>query len=115
VHAGSSHIWRVQPYCSASNANHDIQATAASYTGAAQLGIPDATSKSYGNYVNYSQSVDTVTDNSWVVMMATDASGRATGAGSNTTLRGSILGGGAGLFVDSNGAVSPAGVSNVAS
>jgi hypothetical protein len=82
-------------------------ATAASYTGASQTGVPDATAKSTGQAQNYSQSLTTVADNR-VVMMAINGNGRAVGAGTNTTLRGTTLYGG-GMLLDSNGRVTPAG------
>ena len=45
---------------------------------------------------------------SWVVMMGDDSQGLADAAGSGSTLRGTTLRGG-GMFVDSNGPVTPAG------
>jgi hypothetical protein len=80
--------------------------TAASYTGASQTGVPDTKDKSTGQAQNYSQSV-TAADNSWVVMMAINGNGRAVGAGTDSTLRGTTLFGG-GVFLDSNGPVTPA-------
>jgi len=90
------------------NANNYIHATAASYTGASQIGVPDASAHSNGAALTYSQSVTTGTDNSWVVMMANNGNGRMTGVDSGTTQRGTDLGS-VGMLVDSNGPVSPAG------
>jgi hypothetical protein len=85
-----------------------IHATASSYTGASQTGIPDATAKSTGQAQNYSQSLNTAADNSWAIMIAANGNGRAVGAGTGTTLRGTTLGGG-GMLLDSNGPVTPTG------
>ena len=88
--------------------SNGIRVTAASYAGASQIGVPDASTTSNGQGTTYSQSLTTGADNSWAIMMATNGDGRATGVGSGTTLRGEIAGAG-GLLVDSNGPVSPAG------
>lgn len=87
-----------------------MHATAASYTGASQTGVPDAWTKSRTTSAaaTFSPSLTTNADNSWVVAMVVNSAGLASGAGTDTTLRGTTLDGGS-MLLDSNGPVSPAG------
>lgn len=84
-----------------------IEINAASYSGLAQAGQPEATASNdtTGARSSVSVAVTTLTDNAWVVGFALTQGGSAS-AGSGTTLRNSAL---VGAIVDSGGAVTPAG------
>lgn len=82
-----------------------IRATAVSYTGASQTGVPDAQSTNSGSASSGSGTVTVVEDGAWIVMGQANNAGEPT-AGANTTRRGTSSGGGFGYF-DSNGPRSP--------
>jgi len=93
-----------------SSGSADIRGAAASYTGAAQSGVPDATSKSSTTSGGDATGiVTTIADNSWVVMSSfhQDCSTGCT-AGADTTIRKGGTGN-MGVLSDSNAAVTPAG------
>lgn len=98
-----------------SNFETDLHGCAASYTGAAQSGVPDATGVG-GNVVVTSATVSTTTsaDNCWVILAAIDGYNNLDiVAGTGSTLRNTQGGGGPGErsagILDSNGPVTPAG------
>lgn len=69
------------------DANGNLTLHAASFTGASQTGIPDATNTSnIGTTSTPSQTVTTVADNSWAVWMMRKAAGGDATAGTDTTL-----------------------------
>lgn len=83
----------------------DMVAAAASYTGALQSGLPDATT-SGAVTGNLTLSTTTVADNSWVFTAARNVNEGSPTAGTNITLRQDVVQISAG---DSNAAVTPAG------
>lgn len=96
--------------------DYSTQGYAISYTGASQTGQPDASSTGGPTTTgSYSQSVTTVVDNCWALMIGAGTSGLTLTAGSNTTIRfnaevvftGSFL-------VDTNSAKTPAGTDTLA-
>jgi len=117
IASGSRYLYLFMLVNPASGANNvvltasgsvDFCSFASSYTGAKQTGQPDAHTTNTNNGTSpYSASLTTVADNSWVVAIAyNDAGGAAAGTG--TALRASNCGAGP-AFIDSNGAVTPAG------
>ena len=89
------------------SASSYIEINGSSYTGVAQTGQPEAFAQNMasGSATSRSQSVTTLTDNSWVVGSVMGQSGSIT-AGAATTLRNTSL---VGALVDSGGPVTPAG------
>lgn len=84
------------------------QAAAASYTGAKQSGVPDASGTNTGTGTSLAKAVTTVLDNCWVVASGQDNNGAGvTSAGASTTARkqqnNSLV------LLDTNEAVTPAG------
>lgn len=87
-----------------SNTTNGFGIAGMSYTGAAQFGIPDASTTDRTNG-NATVSVTTIADNCWTILG--EASGRGVTASTGTTVR---QGSGAQLFAgDSNGAKTPPG------
>lgn len=93
-----------------------IWAASASYSGAQQSGVPDATNKSGSGIIDASVQVATTTvaDNDWVVMGSFSGSG-SVAAGANTTIRAasSVINGGSfqdrAVMSDNGGPATPAG------
>ena len=82
----------------------------ASYTGAIQGGIPDASNTNSGSGVtSLTTSVTTVADNTWTVAFMSSDSGNNVTAGAGTTLRHT----GFSSIGDSNGAITPPGSSSL--
>lgn len=80
-----------------------------SYTGAKQSGQPDSSAvRSNGGAGSFTLATTTVADNSWAVLFGQFDGGATPTAGTNTTLRGSII---SSVFAmgDTNGVVHPAG------
>ncbi len=98
-----------------SNTNlRNIVGAAASYSGALQSGVPDATATASGvGVTSRTATLTTVANNCWGVLFAGDESADAeTFAGSGSTRRfesHGAAGGANGAFFDSNGAITPAG------
>lgn len=86
----------------------EMHGCAASYTGAAQTGIPDAgTSTSVGSGTTNTLTLSTVANNAWMVgIFRNDSAGNGT-AGTGTTQR--TFSAGQVSFDDSGGALTPAG------
>lgn len=88
-----------------------LRACAASYTGAAQTGIPDSQNTAYNGAVAASASLTgsttSVADNSWLISIGMQVGGPTT-AGASTTSRIQVPEGSFGIF-DSNAAKTPAG------
>ncbi len=96
------------------SAFRNIAAAAASYSGARQSGVPDATATASGvGVTSRTATLTTVADNCWSVLFAGDESADAeTLAGTGSTRRFETHGaafGANGAFFDSNGAITPAG------
>ena len=93
------------------SASNYFHSSAVSYTGASQTDVPEAYATAHGTASGstYSQSLTTLSDNSWVVMGARDCGGgTVSGVGAGTTQR-AVDGENAEELVDSGGPVSPAG------
>ena len=85
-----------------------IWTAAASYTGALQSGVPDASSSGVGTGTSISGTVTTIADNCWTVMDAYALeAGHTNGAG--TTIRATSPTNGRVSIADSNAAKTPAG------
>lgn len=113
--AGASNTWSSLWYLVAptigtnnivvtSSGSTDLLALSSSYTGARQSGVPDAYTSSSGSGDPYTQSITTVTDNSWI--LAGFATQRSQAAGASTTFRYNVSGY---VIADSNGPKSPTG------
>lgn len=88
--------------------NAAINGISASYTGAKQSGVPDATTTlGPSSTATFVQSTTSVADNCWMVWGTINANGVFV-AGTNTTIRGSDAGNGS-CLADSNAAITPAG------
>ena len=72
-----------------SGSSQFIAGVAASYTGAAQSGQPDANTNNYGAGAGspFATSLASVADNCWHILCATQNAGAITGAGAGTTQR----------------------------
>lgn len=88
-----------------SSSSRNLVGQAASYTGASQTGVPDASAGNAFASSTITQSVTTVADNCWLV--GAFVGNRATSAGTGTTIRQGS--GSSHVICDSNGAKTPAG------
>lgn len=87
-----------------------LRAASASYTGASQTGVPDAsTTNNVEGTLSITTSVTTVADNSWLVMVARNSGAEDITAGASTTLRTLIDPDTSEAIFDSNAAKTPAG------
>lgn len=85
-------------------------AIAASYTGAAQTGQPDAsaTNTTVSNSTTFASSITSIADNCWSFCAISQNGGAVLTAGTGTTLRGTQAATGD-IVSDSNGVIHPAG------
>ncbi len=91
------------------NANN-IFGRAASYTGASQTGVPDASTTKLVSASSISTPLTTVADACWTIASVHPTSTpNNCSAGTGTTLRGTFSASAFAAIVDSNGAISPAG------
>lgn len=98
------------------NADHWHVGIAASYSGALQSGVPDAsdTLAANGSTTSVEKALTTVADNCWIIFAINTGSGLALTMGDNTYQRDSESGFSALEFLDTNAAQTPAGEKTMA-